>query len=177
MTFRPQVVKLGLQTCMAEPEEDRIGTTGRDGGNGSAPMSNPNTQAPAAGAIVEKPLPPGVASVLWELECCAAQARVTLMNLSEGRPNHFGVFRACVYVEEMRILETKVRERGVGGGVSVVGGGDAGKSCVNRSWSCVSRTFSLRERRRLLILSLLSLCCAFLRGQRHVEVLYLLLLA
>lgn len=46
--------------------------------------------------------------MLWELECCAAQALVTLMNLSEGRPNHFGVFRACVYVEEMRMLEAKV---------------------------------------------------------------------
>ena len=54
-------------------------------------------------------LPLGVASVLWELECCAAQARVTLMNLNDGRPNHFGVFRAGVYVEEMRLLEEKVR--------------------------------------------------------------------
>ena len=38
-----------------------------------------------------------------------AQARVTLMNLNDGRPNHFGVFRAGVYVEEMRMLEEKVR--------------------------------------------------------------------
>ncbi|CAN0059388.1 unnamed protein product, partial [Sphacelaria rigidula] len=45
-----------------------------------------------------------------ELECCAAQARATLMNLNEGRANHFGVFRACVYVQEMRILEKKVLE-------------------------------------------------------------------
>lgn len=56
----------------------------------------------------EEALPMGVASVLWELECCAAQARITLMNLMEGRPNHFGVFRAGVYVEEIRMLEAKV---------------------------------------------------------------------
>lgn len=56
----------------------------------------------------EEALPMGVASVLWELECCAAQTRITLMNLMEGRPNHFGVFRAGVYVEEIRMLEAKV---------------------------------------------------------------------
>lgn len=62
-----------------------------------------------AGTEESQQLPLGVASVLWELECCAAQARATLMNLNEGRANHFGVFRACVYVQEMRILEKKVR--------------------------------------------------------------------
>ena len=56
----------------------------------------------------EEALPMGVASVLWELECCVGQARITLMNLIEGRPNHFGVFRAGVYVEEIRMLEAKV---------------------------------------------------------------------
>lgn len=56
----------------------------------------------------EEALPLGTASVLWELECCAAQTRVTLMNLNEGRPNHFGVFRAGVYVAEIRMLEEKV---------------------------------------------------------------------
>lgn len=56
----------------------------------------------------EEALPIGVASVLWELECCAAQTKITLMNLMEGRPNHFGVFRAGVYVEEIRMLEAKV---------------------------------------------------------------------
>ncbi|CAM9887074.1 unnamed protein product, partial [Ectocarpus sp. 4 AP-2014] len=55
-------------------------------------------------------LPLGVASVLWELECCAAQALVTLMSLNESRPNHFGVFRAGVYVQEMRMLEAKILE-------------------------------------------------------------------
>ncbi|CAN0491366.1 unnamed protein product, partial [Ectocarpus sp. 12 AP-2014] len=43
-------------------------------------------------------------------ECCAAQALVTLMSLNEGRPNHFGVFRAGVYVQEMRMLEAKILE-------------------------------------------------------------------
>lgn len=66
------------------------------------------------GGAADESLPLGVASVLWELECCAAQARVTLMNLSEGRPNHFGVFRAHMYVQETRLLEEKVMGRFVG---------------------------------------------------------------
>ncbi|CAM9966478.1 unnamed protein product, partial [Ectocarpus sp. 8 AP-2014] len=32
------------------------------------------------------------------------------MSLNEGRPNHFGVFRAGVYVQEMRMLEAKILE-------------------------------------------------------------------
>lgn len=166
------MVKLGLHTCLQEPEErggsgnitGGGGAHGSSGGIGSGsgnvggstggssgiftssgvgvvsgaptpspssgsigtPSGVPNTGYSASSASTpggvgmagggggagvgagEEVLPLGVASVLWELECCAAQARITLMNLNEGRPNHFGVFRAGVCVEEIRMLEEKV---------------------------------------------------------------------
>lgn len=180
-----QVIKLGLSTCMTEPDE-RVGSgnssamigesVGKAAPGGPSPSSSsssssstnaggalllpsssssgslPSSSTLAAGApssissLVgvmvsgsassgsrsgavsggstgtgggggpEESLPLGTAAVLWELECCVAYARLTLMNLNEGRANHFGVFRAGVYVKEMCMLEEKVRTGGHGGG-------------------------------------------------------------
>ncbi|CAM9475646.1 unnamed protein product, partial [Choristocarpus tenellus] len=52
----------------------------------------------------------GIASVLWELECCLVRAHETLTNLQERRPNHFGVFRGALYAREIRVLDTKMQE-------------------------------------------------------------------
>lgn len=135
-----QVVKLGIQTCLLEPDEGErpsgtgitCSTTATANSSGTCPsgtMSGGNNNssngcgcggssssssvflesgAGSRAGVGEQALPFGAASVLWELECCAAQALITLMNLNEGRPNHFGVFRASVYVEEIRMLEAKV---------------------------------------------------------------------
>eukprot|EP00903_Cladosiphon_okamuranus_P005550 g5526.t1 len=143
-----QVVKLGLKTCLVEPEDREypgnttntnatpsvpssvgaagagaVAGTGNAAGGGSRTAVVGKTRASipsstvflesgvgGAGGAGEEALPLGVACVLGELECCAAQSLVTLMNLSEGRPNHFGVFRACVYVQEIRMLEAKILE-------------------------------------------------------------------
>ncbi|CAN0094307.1 unnamed protein product, partial [Ectocarpus sp. 13 AM-2016] len=120
----PQSSKRSTATSTAGVTTPSVGGGGSGGGGGAIIVGKPRASSSSNSSVFlesgagggagaggeEALLPLGVASVLWELECCAAQALVTLMSLNEGRPNHFGVFRAGVYVQEMRMLEAKILE-------------------------------------------------------------------